>query len=77
MARQTRLVLRSADGSRLITPDQRLVGIDLTEIPNADAAAPLSLEVEQQCDLDHWHQVARQPLPNYDVQSWQDTEVAH
>ena len=79
MARQTRLVLIDPAGSKLLTEDRRLVGIDLTDIPNANSAAPIMLSVEQQCDLDHWHQVGREALPPYDNEAWaaEPTGVHH
>jgi hypothetical protein len=39
-----------------------LGSIDLTGIINANAQAPLELEVQQRCDLGHYHQLERIPL---------------
>jgi hypothetical protein len=61
----TRLVLRGPNGE-YITENGRLMGVMLTHLPNADATAPIALEVEQQCDMNHWHQVGRTMLPFYD-----------
>jgi hypothetical protein len=36
--------------------------IDLTGMPNADAIAPLSAAVQEQCNLGCWHDVSGYPL---------------
>lgn len=62
----TRLVIYGPNGNRVAIRD-RIAGMDLTDIPNADAQAPLMVVVERECDLGHWHNIGHTPLPLYDV----------
>lgn len=63
---ETRLVLVAPNGDYVTDPQtKRLMGVVLTNTPNANTAAPISLEVEQQCDMGHWHTTGRTPLPVY------------
>jgi len=62
----TRLVLVSPDGDYIKDDHNRIMGVVLTGLLNANGAAPIALEVEQQCDMGHWHAVGRTPLPAYD-----------
>ena len=62
MSRPTRLVLVAPHGG--VISDREL---DLDGIPNANAQSPISIIVQQQCDLGHWHQMGRpRDLPLYD-----------
>jgi len=58
----TRLVIYAPNGAPVGTAD----AIDLTGIPNADAAAPMRIVVERQCNMGVWHQIADGPMPLYD-----------
>lgn len=40
--------------------------IDMSDISNADAAAPLMLVVQKQCDLGRWHNVGQVEIPCWD-----------
>ena len=62
----TRLVLVSPKGEYVKDDHNRIMGIVLTGLPNGITAAPIALEVEQQCDMGHWHTVGRTSLPAYD-----------
>lgn len=44
--------------------------IDVSDIPNADAAAPFEVTVEELCDHESWHVVGRVPLPNWADDAW-------
>lgn len=68
MSRPRRLVIRTPNGDNMTTPEDGLLTIDLTGIPNANAAlAPLMTVVEEQCDLLGWHALTNgQPLPFWD-----------
>lgn len=59
---ERRLVLYQPNGAKV--PGK---WIDLRGVPNADARASLTLQVEQKCSLGHWHAIASPVvLPNYD-----------
>lgn len=64
--RGTRLVLLAPNGQRVQLRD-RIVGMDLSEIPNADSQIPLGVVIEQECDMGHWHSVGQTALPLYDL----------
>lgn len=61
----TRLVLVDAEGHYMRDDTGHLMGVVLTHTPNANASAPIGLEVEQQCDMQHWHSVGKTTLPQY------------
>jgi hypothetical protein len=46
------LVLRDANGAAIKT-------LDVSDIDNANAAAPVALTLETRCDLGEWHQAQR------------------
>lgn len=64
--RGTRLVLFGPNGARVQLRD-RIVGMDLSEIHNNNASAPVGVVVEQECDMGHWHGVGQTALPLYDL----------
>lgn len=43
-----RIVLRDAAGSIFRE-------LDISDIDNADAAAPVTIEIQTQCEMLHWH----------------------
>jgi len=45
--------------------------VDLSDIPNADAANPLMMVIEEQCDRGQWHESNRAPLA-----AWNDDDYA-
>lgn len=49
------LVLRDANGAAIKT-------LDVSDLDNANAAAPVALTVETRCDLGEWHQAQRTEL---------------
>ena len=51
-----RLVIKDVD-------DGDLASLDLTGMFNANTLAPLLAVVEEQCDMLHWHQIGKVPLP--------------
>ena len=58
---ERRLVLYQPNGARV--PGKE---ISLRGVPNADARAPITLQIEQKCSMDHWHPIASPVvLPNY------------
>lgn len=67
MARPRRLVVQFPNGAN-IDFDGRLIGVDMTAIPNADARAPLRAVVQQQCDLLCWHDMST----GTDLPLWDD-----
>jgi hypothetical protein len=62
----TRLVLVDPAGEYVKDASNHIMGVVLTAVPNGNASAPIGLEVEQQCDMGHWHTVGRTPLPAYE-----------
>ena len=48
--------------------------IDLSDIPNANAAAPFEVVVEQRCDMGQWHQIGRVVLPCWSDDAWREKE---
>ncbi len=54
--RARRLALMSVDGSIVST-------LNLTGIPNANSQVPMKIEVQQACDLGHWHYQTGQIAP--------------
>lgn len=57
-----KLIIEEPTGRRLyLSPD-----IDLSDLPNADARAPLMAVVSEECGTcGHWHEVGRVALPNW------------
>jgi hypothetical protein len=49
------IVLRDANGAAVKT-------LDVSDLDNANAAAPLALTIETRCDLGEWHQAQRTEL---------------
>lgn len=45
------------------TENMTATSIDLSGFVNANEAAPLTVLVQQLCDLDGWHTVVTVPLP--------------
>jgi hypothetical protein len=39
--------------------------INLTGVPNANAAMPLMLHIQQQCELGCWHTIDKMEIPPY------------
>jgi len=61
-------VIRQADGTPVTREDGKLLMIDLTGLPNANAQIPsLRIVVEEQCDLLCWHErTSGTDLPYWD-----------
>jgi hypothetical protein len=68
MSRDTRLVLVAPNGARITEPGKPsvILALDLSSIPNADARVPLTMAVEQRCNMGHWHTIGDRQLPLYD-----------
>lgn len=62
MPRPRRLVIRMPNGGNWAPSDQ-VAHIDLTGVPNADSRAPLQAVVQEQCDLQCWHDLPAKILP--------------
>lgn len=61
----TRLILVAPNGAP-VEVRGRMVGMDLTEIPNGNASTPITLVIERECDMGTWHRIGSVPLPLYD-----------
>jgi hypothetical protein len=62
----TRLVLINPNGTQVGLAGrfrEREAALDMTGLPNANAAAPMIIEVHQQCEMGSWHPVGRTELP--------------
>jgi len=53
-----RLILRDVDGRLLADRVMVLTGLD-----HADTRAPITAEVQQQCDMQHWHTLNSWTIP--------------
>jgi hypothetical protein len=66
LVKATRLVLVQPNGAQQGLEGRFIEGqsaLDLTGLPNANAAAPIVVEIHQQCDMGSWHAVGRVDLP--------------
>ena len=71
-SRATRLVLVAPNGALIERTSEshpaHLLALDLSAVPNADARTPVTVAVEQYCNLGHWHRVGHPiELPCYDL----------
>lgn len=46
--------------------------IDVSDIPNADTAAPFLLVVEERCNLERWHEIGRREVPCWSDDAWRE-----
>ncbi len=70
---ERRLVLYSPDGAEITYDPQCLheVGrMDLSDLPNANAAAQLLVMVEERCNLGAWHDIGSVNLPCWADDDW-------
>ncbi len=62
----TRKLMRGERSPALGSP----AAIDMSDIPNADARAPMLVRVEEQCDHGEWHVIGQTELLCWSDDSW-------
>lgn len=72
---ERRLVLYGPNGAEVthdMARSHEVGRMDLSDMPNADACAPLLVMIEEQCSMGRWHAIGQVNLPNWDDNAWRE-----